>query len=255
MHGEQGRHRRRDRAAVERRLRRDGLLVREQHQHARRRHAPVGLPLGADANDQLLRRQEQPREGSEGRQHQRRRHPRRADRGRQRQDSAAAVRRADQDEARQHRGQGHRRGDRQRQARRVPRGEPGRRQARHQQGRRCGARARGGAQGARSGAPQGRARQQQPSRQAGRLPGARSGAERDLHRRRRVRRRLGQAGPRPAVPGDPADQGQDPQRREGALRQDAEQRRDQDDDRGARLRHRQPRTSISPSSAITASSS
>ena len=40
------------------------------------------------------------------------------------------------------------------------------------------------------------------------------------------------------LPGDPADQGQDPQRREGALRQDARQRRDQDDDRGARLRHR-----------------
>ena len=30
----EGRHRRRDRAAVERRLRRDGLLVRQQHQHA-----------------------------------------------------------------------------------------------------------------------------------------------------------------------------------------------------------------------------
>ena len=41
MHGEQGRHRRRDRAAVERRLRRDDLLVRQQHQHARRRHAPL----------------------------------------------------------------------------------------------------------------------------------------------------------------------------------------------------------------------
>ena len=39
--------------------------------------------------------------------------------GHQRQDSAAAVRRPDQDQARQHRGQGHRRGDRQRQARRV----------------------------------------------------------------------------------------------------------------------------------------
>ena len=37
----EGRHRRRDRAAVERRLRRDGLLVRQQHQHARRRHAPL----------------------------------------------------------------------------------------------------------------------------------------------------------------------------------------------------------------------
>ena len=49
----EGRHRRRDRAAVERRLRRDGLLVRQQHQHARGRHAPLGLPLGADADDQL----------------------------------------------------------------------------------------------------------------------------------------------------------------------------------------------------------
>ena len=37
----EGRHRRRDRAAVERRLRRDGVFVREQHQHARRRHASV----------------------------------------------------------------------------------------------------------------------------------------------------------------------------------------------------------------------
>ncbi len=106
------------------------------------------------------------------------------------------------------------------------------------QGGRCGARARGGAQGARPGAPQGRARQQHAAGQAGRLPGARSRAERDLHRRRRIGRRLGQAGARPALPGDPADQGQDPQRREGALRQDARQRRDQDDDRGARLRHR-----------------
>ena len=63
-------------------------------------------------------------------------------------------------------------------------------------------------------------------------------AGRDLHRRGRVGRRLGQAGPRSPLPGDPADQGQDSQRREGAHRQDAELRRDQDDDRGARLRHR-----------------
>ena len=62
--------------------------------------------------------------------------------------------------------------------------------------------------------------------------------ERDLHRRRRVGGRVGEAGTRPPVPGDPADQGQDPQRREGALRQDARQRRNQDDDRRARLRHR-----------------
>ena len=161
------------------------------------------------------------------------------DRRRQREDPAAAVRRADQDETRKHRSQGDRRDDRQRQARAVPGREPGHRETDHRQGRRCGSRARGGAQGARSRPPQRRARRQQPSRQAGRLPGARSGAERDLHRRGRVRRRIGQTGSRPAVPGDPADQGQDPERREGALRQDAGQRRDQDDDRGARLRHRQ----------------
>ena len=38
--------------------------VREQHQHARRRHAPVRLPLGADAHGQFLRDEEQPGEGS-----------------------------------------------------------------------------------------------------------------------------------------------------------------------------------------------
>ena len=50
---------------------------------------------------------------------------------------AAAVRRADQDQAGQHRGQGHRRGDRQRQAGGVPRTEPRRRQEDHRQGRGC----------------------------------------------------------------------------------------------------------------------
>ena len=79
--------------------------------------------------------------------------------------------------------------------------------------------------------------------------------QRALHRRGRIRRRLGQAGARPPLPGDSADQGQDPQRREGALRQDARQRRDQDHDRGARLRHRLRRTSTSRKCGTTASSS
>ena len=59
--GRARRHRRRDRAAVERQLHRDDLHLREQHQHHRRRHAPVGLPRGADAHDQPLRVEEQPR--------------------------------------------------------------------------------------------------------------------------------------------------------------------------------------------------
>ena len=40
---------------------------------------------------------------------------------------------------------------------------------------------------------------------------------RDLHRRRGVGRRIGQAGARSQIPGDPADQGKDPQRRKGAF--------------------------------------
>ena len=73
---------------MERRLRGGRVFVRQQHQHARRRNASVGIPVGADADDQLLRQQEQPDEGSE-REHHRRRHPRGPDRGHQRQDSAS----------------------------------------------------------------------------------------------------------------------------------------------------------------------
>ena len=213
------------------------LQLREQHQHARGRDPSLGVPRGADADGQRLRDEEQPHEGPEG-EHQRRRHPRGADGGHQREDPAPAVRGTDEDEARQHRGEGDCRGDRQRQAGRVPRGEPGRRQAARPEVGGGGARARRGAQGPRPGAPQGRPREQQPAGQAGRLPGARPGALRAVHRRGRVGRRLGQAGARPEVPGDPAAQGEDPQRRAGALRQDAGQRRDQDDDRGARVRRR-----------------
>ncbi len=149
-----------------------------------------------------------------------------------------AVRRSDQDQARQHRSQGHRRDDHQRQAGGVPRGEPGGRQACRVEGGRGGPGARSGPQGPRPGAPQGRPRRQLAARQAGGLPGARSRAVRDLHRRRRVGRRLGQAGTRSPLPGDPADQGQDPERRARASRPHAQLRRNQDDDRGARLRHR-----------------
>src|SRR5207245_428836 len=62
--------------------------------------------------------------------------------------------------------------------------------------------------------------------------------QRAVYRGGRVGRRIGEAGPGSPVSGDPAAQGQDSQRREGARRQDARQRRDQDDDRGARLRDR-----------------
>ena len=56
-----------------------------------------------------------------------------------------------------------------------------------------------------------------------------------------IGRRDGQAGPRPEVPGDSAAEGQDPERGEGALRQDAGPRRDPRHDYGAGLRDRQGR--------------
>jgi DNA gyrase subunit B len=67
---------------------------------------------------------QQPGEGSQGRQHRRRRHPRGPDAVISVKIPAPAVRGSDQDEAGQHRGQGDRRGNRQRPARRVSRGEP-----------------------------------------------------------------------------------------------------------------------------------
>ncbi len=101
---------------------------------------------------------------------------------------------SDEDKTRKYRSQRYRRDDRQRQARAVPRREPGRRQTSHRQGCRCRSRSRGRSQGPRSRPPQRRPRRQQSPRQACGLPGARSRPERDLHRRRRVRRWVGKAG-------------------------------------------------------------
>ena len=69
MRGRARRHRRRDRAAMERRLQPAGVLVRQQHQHARRRHPPFGVPCRAHPDHQRLRGAQQPDQGSEGRHH------------------------------------------------------------------------------------------------------------------------------------------------------------------------------------------
>ena len=53
--------------AIQRHLRRKRLRVRQHHQHRGRRHAPLGLPLGADALDQQLRLVCRNVEGTEGR--------------------------------------------------------------------------------------------------------------------------------------------------------------------------------------------
>ena len=64
------------------------------------------------------------------------------------------------------------------------------------------------------------------------------GAQRDLPRRGRLGRWLGQGRPRPAIPGDPADVRQDAQRREGASRQGPLEREDPAADHRPRRRHR-----------------
>ena len=121
-----------------------GLLVREQHQHARGRLAPLRLPLGADAHDQPLRALVGPPQG-EGQGPRGRGHPRGSDRGHLGQADRPAVRGPDEDQARQPGHAGLRRVGRQREAVRVPRGEP---------------------EGSRPGRPQGRGRLTRPRRRA-----------------------------------------------------------------------------------------
>ena len=139
-------------------------------------------------------------------------------------------------------------------AQRLPAGEPDRRQDHLRQDRRRRARPRGGAQGARDDAQEGRARRPGPARQARRLPGEGPGAVRDLHRRGRLGRRLGQAGPRPQVPGDPAAARQGAQRRARALREAADEQRDPDAHHRARHEHRQGRVQHRQAAGTTASS-
>ena len=108
LRGRERRGRRRGRDAVERLLPGVGLLVREQHQHARGRLAPLGLPLGADAHAQPLRAREGPAQG-EGRQPRRRGRARGPHRGHLGQARRPAVRGPDEDQARQPRHGGLRR--------------------------------------------------------------------------------------------------------------------------------------------------
>ena len=147
-----------------------------------------------------------------------------------------AVRGPDEDEARQPRHGGVRALDRLRPPDRVPRGEPDRGQRDHPQGRPGRAGARGGAQGARPHAAQVGAGELDAAGQARRLLGEGPVARRAVHRRGRLRRRLGQAGPRPQHAGRAAAARQDPQRREEPHRQGPQERRDPGADHGDRHR-------------------
>ena len=95
----------------------------------------------------------------------------------------------------------------------------------HQQSHRRRPRPRSRAQSPRPHPPQRRARRRRTARQTGRLLRAPARPLRTVPGGGRIRRRHRQAGTRPALPGHPSAEGQNSQRREGPLRQDAGARR------------------------------
>ena len=130
---ERHRHVGRRRDAVVGGLLRVGAHLREHHQHPRGRHPRGGLPRGADLDRQPVRRGQEALQG-QGREAHRRGHPRGPGRDRLGQARRPAVRGPDEDQARQHRGEGLRPAGLQRADRALVRGEPDRGQADHHQG-------------------------------------------------------------------------------------------------------------------------
>ena len=195
--------------------------LRQQHQHARGRLAPLRLPLGADAHAQQVRA----RAGRCSRRRTRTSPARTSARASPRSSRPSSPTRSSR--ARRRRSsatrawQGFVAVGRQRAARRVPRGEPAARRARSitQGGRRPRRRATAARKARDLTRRKSALENSRAAGQARRLLGQGPGAGRDLHRRGRLRRRLGQAGPRPLHAGGAAAARQDPQRREGAHRQ------------------------------------
>ncbi len=142
--------------------------VCEQHQHARRRHAPRRLQAGRHAHHQRVRPLEGHPQG-EGFEPLRRRHARGLRGHRVREAARPAVRGPDEDEAGQHRDPSAGAERRDPGPGRVPRGEPDPGQAHHRQGHPGAQGPRGRPQGARDDAPQRRAGLVRAAGQAGRL--------------------------------------------------------------------------------------
>ena len=176
------RRRRRVRAVVERQLPRECAVLHQQHSAARRRYASGRFPRRADAPGDAICREDGLRAQGEGRS-QRRRLPRRIDRGVVGEGCRSEILLADQGQAGLVRGAPGGRKHRQPGDAGLVRASSERSQSDRRQGGRSGRRARGRTQGARTDPPQGRARRVVAARQARRLSGTRSGQVRIVHRR------------------------------------------------------------------------
>ena len=196
------------------------LLVREQHQHDRGRHAPPRLPHGRRQRDQRVREETRPAQRVRRQPFDRRLHGR-PDRGRFGEARGAAVRGSDQDEARQREGAQHRLRARQRAARFLPRRESRSMRARSSRSA-CRPRAR-----ARRRRKRATSRAARTRSTAAAFPANSSIARTPTPRRascsssRATRRAAPRRWAATSHPSDPAAAGQDPQRREGAPRQGA----------------------------------
>ena len=124
----------------------------------------------------------------------------------------------------------------------------------HQQSHRSGPRPRSRPQSPRPDPPQRRARRRRPAGQTGRLLRAPARTLRIVPGRGRIRRRHRQAGTRPAFPGHPSAERQNPQRGKSPLRQDAGPRRNSRHDHGAGHRHLAKKISMPPNCATAKSS-
>ena len=225
----------RHRHPVEHRLLRGHPRLRQRHLDDRGRHARRGLPHRPDDGRQQVRPGQGPAQG-EGRQPPRRGHPRGHHGDHLGEAARPAVRGPDEGQARQRPDALVRPEGDQRAPRRVARGEPDRGQQGRQEGAGCCTGAGRGEERPQRDPPQDGALGCRHARQAEGLLEPQRRRERAVHRRGRLGGRYRRRCPRPADAGDPADPRQDPQRRAGPRRQDAEEQRDPGADHGDRRR-------------------